>query len=67
MQLDAPSPVPILCSHVITNRPDVLGADYHGHISNKEASELLDNEGEGAYLVRSSPNSNGEFFTLTLK
>lgn len=67
MQLDAPSPIPILCPRVLTNRPDFLGADYHGQISNKQAAELLENEGEGAYLVRSSPHSNGEFYTLTLK
>lgn len=67
MQLDAPSPNPLLCPHMITNRPDFLGADYHGIISNKQAAELLENECDGSYLVRSSPHSNGEFYTLTLK
>lgn len=67
MQLDAPSPSPIMCSQIVLNRPDFLGADYHGQISNKQAAELLEDEGEGAYLVRSSPHSNGEFYTLTLK
>lgn len=66
MQLDAPSPNPILCSQVV-NRPDFLGADYHGEISNKQASGLLESEWEGSYLVRSSPNSNGVFYTLSLK
>lgn len=66
MQLDAPSPNPIFCPRVVI-RPDYLGADYHGEITNKQASELLENEQDGAYLVRSSPNSNGQFYTLTLK
>lgn len=67
MQLDAPTPIPIICPTISVNRPDYLGADYHGDITNKQASVLLENQKDGAYLVRSSACANGQFYTLTLK
>lgn len=67
MQLEAPSPIPVMCTRIPVNRPDYLGADYHGEIPNKQAAELLENKPDGAYLVRSSPSANGEFYALSLR
>ncbi|KAL1502021.1 hypothetical protein ABEB36_007234 [Hypothenemus hampei] len=67
MQLEAPIPIPILCDEIIPDRPSFLGQDYHGDINHVRASNLLNSQDNGAYLVRSSRCSNGEFYTLSLK
>lgn len=67
MQLKAPVPVPIICESLPNDLPSYFGRDYHGPISHVEAGKLLENQPNGAYLVRSSKCSNGEFHTLSLK
>ncbi|XP_076268356.1 beta-chimaerin-like isoform X1 [Rhynchophorus ferrugineus] len=67
MQLEAPVPVPILCNEILPDKPNYLGQDYHGPISHIQASNLLNSQPNGAYLVRSSKCANGEFYTLSLK
>lgn len=67
MQLDAPVPIPIMCDNVPPDLPSYLGRDYHGAISNMQAQNLLMNQPNGAYLVRSSKSANGQFHTLSLK
>ncbi|KAJ8926125.1 hypothetical protein NQ315_009982 [Exocentrus adspersus] len=67
MQLEAPVPVPIICDEVPPDLPSYLGRDYHGAISHIEASNLLSDHPNGAYLVRSSKSANGQFHTLSLK
>lgn len=67
MQLKAPIPIPIICENVPPDLPSYLGRDYHGGISNVQANKLLEPHPNGAYLVRNSKCSNGEFHTLSLK
>lgn len=67
MQLDAPVPIPIVCESVPPDLPSYLGRDYHGAITNLQAQNLLHNQPNGAYLVRSSKSANGQFHTLSLK
>lgn len=67
MQLEAPVPIPIICNEVPPDSPPYLGRDYHGLISHTYAVNILESESNGAYLVRSSKISNGEFYTLSLK
>lgn len=68
MQLEAPVPIPIINNdNIPTNIPNYLGRDYHGSITHVEAANLLQKQPNGAYLVRSSRSSNGEFHTLSLK
>lgn len=67
MQLAAPVPIPIISDEVPPDLPSYLGRDYHGAISHIRAQNLLNAHDNGAYLVRSSPSSNGKFHTLSLK
>lgn len=67
MQLAAPVPIPIISDGVPPDLPLFLGRDYHGAISHIQAQNLLNEHQNGAYLVRSSRSSNGEFHTLSLK
>lgn len=67
MQLEAPVPVPVICNEVLDDLPSYLGRDYHGAISHVQAAELLKDQPNGAYLVRSSRCANGNFHTLSLK
>lgn len=67
MQLDAPVPLPILCTDVNFDIPSYLGRDYHGDISHLKAANLLNLQPNGAYLVRKSRSANGHFYTLSLK
>lgn len=67
MQLKAPVPVPIICEIVPPDLPTYLGRDYHGTINHVDAARLLGRQPDGAYLVRKSPNSNGDFHTLSIK
>lgn len=67
MQLKAPVPIPILCEKVPPDLPGYLGRDYHGTISHIDANNLLAPHPNGAYLVRNSKSSNGDFHTLSLK
>lgn len=67
MQLDAPIPIPIISNDVPSDLPSYLGRDYHGAISHVDAANLLGDQPNGAYLVRSSRSANGKFHTLSLK
>ncbi|XP_048518087.1 beta-chimaerin isoform X2 [Dendroctonus ponderosae] len=67
IQLEAPVPIPILCDDILADKPSFLGQDYHGAISHVNASDLLNSQENGAYLVRSSKSANGQFYTLSLK
>lgn len=67
MQIAAPVPIPILCDEILPDKPSFLGRDYHGAISHVQASNFLNSQPNGAYLVRSSQSANGQFYTLSLK
>lgn len=69
MQLEAPSPKPIISKTAVIDEsvPWFNGSEYHGPISHLQAAQILQNEAEGAYLIRSSPCAEGRFFTLSLK
>lgn len=64
LQLEAPGPKPVTRKHNVTNSPPYYGLEFHGVISQLDASALLVEE--GAYLVRHSAVNNG-FYTLTLR
>lgn len=66
-QLEAPVPIPIICDTPPSELPPYLNRDYHGTISHTEALLLLSSKPNGAYLVRDSKISKGEFHTLSLK
>ncbi|XP_068623605.1 beta-chimaerin [Battus philenor] len=63
IQLEAPVPKPLICENCPV-RPEFYGKEYHGIMGHKEASLLLDNEPNGAFLIRKG-NENNDFYTLT--
>lgn len=65
IQMEAPKPKRLLCDNV-EDRPEFYGREYHGIMSHKEATVLLENEPNGAFLIRKGSQCN-DFYTLTLK
>ncbi|XP_065829086.1 beta-chimaerin-like [Oscarella lobularis] len=60
LQRQAPRPFPVACHRPTPDRPSYYGSEYHGAITRDEAAKLLQMT-NGAYLVRSSMTSPGEF------
>lgn len=46
------------------DRPEFYGKEYHGIMGHKEATLLLENEVNGAFLIRKG-NQFNDFYTLT--
>lgn len=67
IQLEAPQPNPIKCNQKISDRPLFYENDYHGEINHKKTEEILKLEVDGSYLVRKSPGSDNNFYTLSLR
>ncbi|KAJ8712771.1 hypothetical protein PYW08_008075 [Mythimna loreyi] len=65
IQLEAPKPKRVVCDN-LDERPEFYGREYHGVISHKEATLILENEPNGAFLIRKGSQGN-DFYTLTLK
>ncbi|CAK1541738.1 unnamed protein product [Leptosia nina] len=65
IQIEAPQPKRIVCEDC-PNRPEFYGKEYHGIMGNKEASYLLEDEPNGAFLIRKG-NEYNDFFTLSWK
>ncbi|XP_075983372.1 rho GTPase activating protein at 5A [Anticarsia gemmatalis] len=65
IQMEAPKPKRVTCDD-LSDRPEFYGREYHGIMSHKEATMVLENEPNGAYLIRKGSQSN-DFYTLTLK
>ncbi|KPI98819.1 N-chimaerin [Papilio xuthus] len=63
IQLEAPTPKRLICENC-PDRPEFYGKEYHGIMGHKEASLLLENESNGAFLIRKG-NQHNDFFTLT--
>ncbi|KAL4703520.1 hypothetical protein ACJJTC_018104 [Scirpophaga incertulas] len=63
IQMEAPLPHRISCNHC-PDRPEFYGKEYHGIMSHKEATLLLENEPNGAFLIRQG-NQNNDFYTLS--
>lgn len=63
--MEAPKPKRVMCEEP-SERPEFYGKEYHGIMSHKRATTVLDNEPNGAYLIRKGSQSN-DFYTLTLK
>lgn len=63
IQLDAPVPKRIPCENC-PDRPEFYGKEYHGIIGHKEATSQLENEPNGAFLIRKG-NQYNDFYTLT--
>ncbi|BFG02745.1 N-chimaerin [Drosophila madeirensis] len=82
IQLEAPAPCPMRCQRTLPLPPTkctaeeveldnqaarLYGSEYHGLMGHLEAEHLLGlTGGEGSYLVRRSPMSDG-FYTLSLR
>ena len=65
IQLEAPKPKRVVCDKS-DDRPEFYGREYHGVMSHKEATSVLENEPNGAFLIRKGSQGN-DFYTLTLK
>lgn len=63
IQLEAPTPKRIPCDNC-PDRPEFYGKEYHGIMGHKEATSLLENEPNGAFLIRKG-NQFNDFYTLT--
>ncbi|RVE54006.1 hypothetical protein evm_001409 [Chilo suppressalis] len=63
IQMEAPLPKRISCDNC-TDRPEFYGKEYHGILGHKEATVLLENEPNGAFLIRKG-NEYNDFYTLT--
>ncbi|KAI8442044.1 hypothetical protein MSG28_005684 [Choristoneura fumiferana] len=63
IQLEAPKPYCIICDNC-TDKPEFYGKEYHGIMGHKEATLRLENEPNGAFLIRKG-NEFNEFYTLT--
>lgn len=61
--MEAPLPKWINCENC-PDRPSFYGKEYHGVMGHKEATLLLENEPNGAFLIRKG-NNNNDFYTLT--
>ncbi|KAI6241594.1 SH2 motif and Protein kinase C and RhoGAP domain containing protein [Aphelenchoides fujianensis] len=65
LQERAPRPLLVPCNHRISNKPPQYGLEYHGLIDRADAEQMLQNAGEGAYLVRASQRG-ADAYTLGL-
>ncbi|CAH2093661.1 unnamed protein product [Euphydryas editha] len=63
IQLEAPVPKRIICEEC-SDRPLFYGKEYHGIMGHKEATLLLEDEPNGAFLIRKG-NEHNDFYTLT--
>lgn len=63
--MEAPKPKRVVCDN-LEDRPEFYGREYHGVMSHKEATAILENEPNGAFLIRKG-SQNNDFYTLTLK
>ncbi|KAI8442042.1 hypothetical protein MSG28_005682 [Choristoneura fumiferana] len=63
IQLEAPKPYCIICDNC-TDKPEFYGKEYHGIMGHKEATLRLENEPNGAFLIRKG-NEFNDFYTLT--
>lgn len=63
--MEAPVPKRIPCENC-PDRPEFYGKEYHGLIGHKEATSLLENEPNGAFLIRKG-NQYNDFYTLTFR
>ncbi|XP_063541638.1 beta-chimaerin [Cydia strobilella] len=63
IQLEAPKPHRIICENC-PDKPEFYGKEYHGILGHKEATLRLQNEPNGAYLIRKGNDFN-DFYTLT--
>ncbi|KAL0818400.1 hypothetical protein ABMA28_008872 [Loxostege sticticalis] len=63
IQMEAPLPKRISCENC-PDRPEFYGKEYHGIMGHKEATLLLENEPNGAFLIRKG-NQYNDFYTLT--
>ncbi|CAG9791575.1 unnamed protein product [Diatraea saccharalis] len=61
--MEAPLPKRINCENC-PDRPEFYGKEYHGIMGHKEATLLLENEPNGAFLIRKG-NQYNDFYTLT--
>ncbi|KAG6449749.1 hypothetical protein O3G_MSEX006242 [Manduca sexta] len=61
--MEAPLPKRVACDNC-PDRPEFYGKEYHGIMGHKEATLLLENEPNGAFLIRKGKQSN-DFYTLT--
>ncbi|CAG4932391.1 unnamed protein product [Colias eurytheme] len=65
IQMEAPLPKRIMCENC-PNRPEFYGKEYHGIMGHKEATLLLEDEPNGAFLIRKG-NEYNDFYTLSWK
>lgn len=63
IQMEAPLPKRVSCENCF-DRPEFYGKEYHGIVGHKEATALLENEPNGAFLIRKG-NQYNDFYTLT--
>lgn len=63
IQMEAPVPKRVPCDHC-PDRPKFYGKEFHGILGHKEATLLLENEPNGAFLIRKG-NPYNDFYTLT--
>nr|CAD7255910.1 unnamed protein product [Timema shepardi] len=65
LQQEAPRPKPISGQRRLSTCPPFYGSEFHGILSQKDASTFL--KDDGAYLVRESGSGNNDFYTLSLR
>ncbi|GBP00581.1 N-chimaerin [Eumeta japonica] len=63
IQMEAPKPKKIICDKCL-DKPHFYGKEYHGIMGHKEATALLDEQPNGAFLIRKG-NEYNDFYTLT--
>ncbi|CAH0713672.1 unnamed protein product, partial [Brenthis ino] len=63
IQMEAPVPKRITCE-ACSDRPEFYGKEYHGIMGHKEATLILEDEPNGAFLIRKG-NEFNDFYTLT--
>lgn len=61
--MEAPTPKRIICENC-PYRPEFYGKEYHGVMGHKEATLLLEEEPNGAFLIRKG-NELNDFYTLS--
>ncbi|XP_033111812.1 N-chimaerin-like isoform X2 [Anneissia japonica] len=66
LQLKAPKPTKVVCRKPCLGKPPHYGKEYHGAVSREVADCLLQEAGEGSYLVRESQRAPGSY-TLGLR
>ncbi|XP_071956281.1 beta-chimaerin-like isoform X2 [Antedon mediterranea] len=66
LQLKAPKPMKVICKTPSPGKPPYYGKEYHGAVSRDVADWLLQEAGEGSYLVRESQRAPGSY-TLGLR